>query len=87
MIINNTTKLVAGGIPPYWCRFDTEISLSREEAGFDDKVVLYIAEVNQTVLIKKLEDRGYQLKHTTKNRRTGNTILYYVRQPIVHEEE
>ena len=87
MRINDTTELVAASIPPHWSDPYVESSLSRGEGQYTDKVVLYIAELNQTCLIKKLEDRGYQLKHTTKNRRTGNTILYYVRQPIAHEEE
>jgi len=86
MKINDTTELVAASIPPHWDEYYTESYLAGEENGYDDKVVLYIAESSQQNVIKKLEERGYQLKHTTENRRTENTILYYVRQPIVPKE-
>lgn len=41
--------------------------------------LLYIAEESYANLIDKLKQEGFELKHTTKNRRTGNNIFYYVR--------
>lgn len=52
-----------------------------EENCFEQKgTLLYIAEESYINLIHLLEQEGFELKHTTKNRRTGNKIFYYVRK-------
>lgn len=52
-----------------------------EENCFNQKgTLLYIAEESYIYLIETLKRKGFELKHTTKNRRTGNKIFYYVRE-------
>ncbi len=41
--------------------------------------LLYIAEETQGGLMEILQRKGFELKHTTKNRRTGNKIFYFVK--------
>lgn len=41
--------------------------------------LLYIAEETQGGLMEILQRKGFELKHTTKNRRTGHKIFYFVK--------
>lgn len=52
--------------------------------------LLYIAEEHQGGLIEILQRKGFELKHTTKNRRTGNKIFYFVKSgpgPLTNSSE
>lgn len=62
-----------------WNSYRAEIPYYEQEDINTEGNLLYIAEETQGGLMEILQRKGFELKHTTKNRRTGNKIFYFVK--------
>lgn len=81
--LSDSTILVHG----IWSLYQGKILPYYEEELKDKRTSLYIVEESQVGLADGLVREGFELKHTTKNRRTGNKIYYYIKPKQVEEVE